>query len=367
MWWRQACSPCRVRFDLAVWTFQEALFSRRILIFNGLVSWFCRTAVWEEHVSSPTENTVYAFTHEPHPYQLHLVADNPAWPDLDSWTEKVKEFNKRKLTYDKDVIDAFSGVTSVFNRCFSGGIIWGIPEMFFDYCIVWKPITVLRRRRVPSCSLLDGTLPSWSWAGWEGSIVPTGSAPMLNNHPQIDHNFTKIRPVVQWYKSRNPTSTCFPVKNIYHSLQHTYSNNPLEQVPTGWTREQYLDGTSYYTNDKVPSVRFRCPMPLANEDVSPFPNDQGRYLRFKSQRVWLFVGPELANIHDSWTTCPARLADDEGNWAGTIRLNMTRSDPSPRGEPCELIALSLATAVKGSDDDGQSHGSEFYTFYHVHR
>ena len=30
------------------WTYQEGLFSRRVLIFNGLVSWICRRSVWQK-------------------------------------------------------------------------------------------------------------------------------------------------------------------------------------------------------------------------------------------------------------------------------------------------------------------------------
>ena len=157
-------------------------------------------------------------------------------------------------------------------------------------------------------------------------------------------------------------------------MQQTYDKAPLDQVPTGWTQGPYADGTFYYTQNSVSTVRFRCLIPLESDDAKPLFDDNGRHLHLKSQRANLFLGRELEDIRDNWTTCPACLVDNEGNWAGTIRLNMSRSDSLPKGQPCELIALSLATAVNSGDylgvlDEwnmpGRPHDSEFYQFYYV--
>ena len=190
-------APCEDSpWESRAWTFQEAFFSRRILIFNRTVSWYCRTAFWREYVNSPTEDIAYAVTHELHPNRTHLVASNPTWPDLDRWATMVEEFNKRKLTFDGDVINAFSGATSVFNSRFSGGILWGIPEMFFDHCIIWRPMKVLRRRAY-NYSLSANPFPSWSWVAWEGDIVLVGAPLILDNHPRIDDQTIKIQPVAR--------------------------------------------------------------------------------------------------------------------------------------------------------------------------
>ncbi|KAL9109804.1 MAG: hypothetical protein Q9187_008121 [Circinaria calcarea] len=370
----RAWYPADSTWEARAWTFQEALFSRRILIINGLVSWYCRTVLWQEHVNSPTEDVMYAVTHKPLPHKLYLAASNPTWPDLSEWQEMVEEFNKRKLTYDKDVIDAFLGVTSVFNCRFNGGILWGIPEMFFDHCIIWAPQKVLRRRGAHSHLLSDNALPSWSWVGWEGEIVLLGAPLIYDNDPASDDQTVEIQPVVQWYKSSNPTSTLLPVKNTYHFSQLTYANKQPEELPNGWARDLYPDGTAYYTHDTVPSVRFRYLVPLANKDVNPLQNDQGRYLHFETQRARLFVGQEVSNIHDDWTTLPACLVDEEENWAGIIRFNIPRYDPSIKGQPCELIALSLASAANSGDYGHileewempeRPCDSEYYRFYYV--
>lgn len=288
----------------------------------------------------------------------------------------VEEFNKRKLTFDKDVIDAFAGITSAFNNHFSGGILWGIPEIFFDHCMVWKPKDVLRRRRAYNHALSEDTLPSWSWVAWEGDVVPVGAPLILVDHPKLDAQSINIQPLAQWYKSKEPMSPLHPVENIGLSLQLNLNKSQSEQLSTGWTQGQYSDGTYYYTHETVPTVRFRYPIPLANENASALQqfNENGRYLHFKSQRARLSLGRELTDDLFNLTNCAGCLVDSEGNWAGTIRINASRFDSLPKGQSCELIALSLATAVNSGDYLGildewklpeRPRDTELYQFYYV--
>lgn len=355
------------------WTFQEALFSRRILIFNGTVSWYCRTALWREYVRSPAEDTSYTIPHDQHYGGSHLVASIPTWPDLDRWADMVEEFNKRKLTFDEDVVNAFSGAASVFNNWFSGGMLWGIPEMFLDHCIIWRPRKVLRRRAIGHL-LSENPFPSWSWVGWEGDLGLIGAPLTLDNHPRSDDQTINIQPLVRWFKSGKPSSPLSPVKNTYTYLQQTYGRTLSQRLPTGWSQGEYADEILYYTHKSVPTVRFRFPIPLANKDTNPLFDDNGRYLHFRCQRATLFVGPETEQMFDDWTACLACLEDIEGNWAGTIRLNIPKCDSSLKGQPCELIALSLAMADNEGDYLGildewrmpeRPKDSEFYLFYYV--
>ncbi len=324
-------------------------------------------------MNSPTEDEAYAITHEPENIRLHLAARNPAWPDLERWANMVEEYNKRKLTFDRDVIDAFAGVSSVFNSRFSGGILWGIPEMFIENCLVWRPMKVLRRRAY-NHELSEHIFPSWSWVAWEGDIVLVAASPILDAHPRMDNQCIQIQPLARWYKSREPASPRSPVENIYSSLQLNLDKSRPEQLPTGWNERQHPDGTFYYIHETVPTVRFRYPIPLANENAGLLLNENGRYLHFKSQRARLFLGRELDDFRDNWTTFLACLVDSEGNWAGTIRLNIPRSDPLPKELSYELIALYLAKAVNKGDYLGtldewkipeRPQDSEYYEFYYV--
>lgn len=366
--WYPEDSPWESR----AWTFQEAFFSRRILIFNGTVSWFCRAAIWEEHVNKPTEDVANSSVANP-ATSVPFAARTPTWPDLIRWARMVRVFNARKLTFDKDVMDASAGLRSIFDGLFSGGILWGIPEMFFDHCIVWKPMEVLRRRRAYNHALLADSFPSWSWVAWEGDFILIGARLNFQDGPEYDRGSIKIQPLAQWYKSKEPTSSLYPVMNIDHALRLHHVKLQAERLPTGWSQGQYSDGTFHFTHDTIPTVRFRYPIPLKNESGGPSINENGRYLHFKTQRSRLFLGREIADDRNNESTCVACLGDSKANWAGAIRLNTSRYDSLPRGQSFELIALSLAMADNSENEiyldewgiPERPRDSNFYQFYYV--
>ena len=191
-----------------------------------------------------------------------FAARTPTWPDLQRRARMVEQFNKRKLTFEEDVMDASAGLRSIFDSRFSGGILWGIPEMFYDLCIIWRPIKVLRRRRAQNHALLAESFPSWSWVAWEGEINLIGALFNLDIGPEYDYKLIKIQTLVQLYKSREPTSSLYPVLNVDHTLSLQHDKLQAEQLPTGWTQGQYPDGTFDFTHETVPTKRFRYPIPL---------------------------------------------------------------------------------------------------------
>ena len=371
--WYPEDSPWKSR----AWTFQEALFSRRVMIFNGTVSWFCRAAVWEEHVNDPTEDVAYSSVANP-ATSVPFAARSPTWPDLDRWADLVEKFNARKLTFDEAVMDAFAGLRSIFDGQFSGGILWGIPEMYFDICIIWKPRNVLRRRTAYNHAILADSLPSWSWVAWEGDVSLLGALVHLYDEARtvssIDGTFIKMQPLAQWYKSREPTSTLYPIMNVDHGVRLHHANLQMEQLPTGWTQGQYPDGTLHFTHETIPTRLFPCPIPLKNESASPSIDENGRYLHFKTQRTRLFLGREIVRHRYSPKVCMACLNDSEGKWAGSIRLNTSRYESLPEAQFFDLIAISLAIADNSSsnpylldewDIPERPRDSDFYHFYYV--
>ena len=271
-----------------------------------------------------------------------------------------------------DVFDAFAGATPAFISRFRGGILCGLPELFFDHCIVWRSLGLLRRRRAHRSPKF--TIPSWSWVRWEGEITMEGAPIISTNEPRLECRSVMLLPMVDWYKSRKPLSDISPVGNIYNRLQYAFLNKQSKKLPKGWTHGLYADGTPYYVHDTVKSIRFRCPIPLVNKDVTTPFDDQDQHLYFSGQRAWLFVGREIPPASEHWITCAARLVDSSGSWAGSIRLSIPESNGPPLGEICELVALSLGLARNsgnyfGSLDEWplpeRPRDSDLYCFYYV--
>ncbi|KAL8849155.1 MAG: hypothetical protein Q9221_005832 [Calogaya cf. arnoldii] len=319
------------------WTFQEALFSRRMLVFNGSVTWMCHAATYEEPIRASAEDDDPRHPEEllsqqrnrpsNEPQALNFAMRPPLRPDLRQWTTLVESYNKRMLSFDEDVMNAFSGVTTTFNGLCNEAILWGIPEMSFDYCIIWKPRSSLRRRRASCNSSAENKLPSWSWAGWQGHI-----------HHECSEGKPfeiKLQPVVKWYKSRTSDTV----------------------------------GSDLSLVKNAGSLHW----PTAIRIPYSAPDNESRYLIFNAQRAWLLVGQYIEAADESWTAGIVSLYDKIGNWAGSLRLHTSPSNGPRIGEACELLALSLGSTETGSadqssvlSDDAEHHPvTKVYEFYNV--
>lgn len=84
------------------------------------------------------------------------------WP-LRRYQQHVMAFTSRRLTYQSDGLNAFSGIASAMARDMGvESMFFGMPASVFDWTILWSSILPLRRR--PG-------FPSWAWVGWEGYVL----------------------------------------------------------------------------------------------------------------------------------------------------------------------------------------------------
>ncbi|KAK8036569.1 hypothetical protein PG991_001706 [Apiospora marii] len=168
------------------WTFQERLLSRRLLVFaHNEAIWYCREDM---------ENGDYGdYGSGIHPLDFltlksSWLASSGAWMDgslvkdrysrthlvrsgrLSEYIRAVEQYTPRQLTFQTDVLFAFAGLGSIFERSFESRLLFGLPESILDVALLWRPAEPLKRR---FCTDKDGRpvhFPSWSWAGWEGAV-----------------------------------------------------------------------------------------------------------------------------------------------------------------------------------------------------
>ena len=196
-------SPMSLRLALEVstldtrgWILQEQLLSRRCIYFTSHYVYFLcgREVVYECDTSQPlghklddwdrresTESTVSSPINNPLVNLQELADLEPERRQFRAfavYAKLVERYTLRKLSYESDILDGFSGLFAILNEYFQSDIISGLPTSALDLVLLWAPAARLPRR---GCKLLtmeggfdlgqvNRNFPSWSWAGWTGPI-----------------------------------------------------------------------------------------------------------------------------------------------------------------------------------------------------
>ena len=172
-----------------------------------------------------------------------------------AYVQLVEKYTLRKLSYESDILDAFSGLFAVLNEYFESDIISGLPASVMDLALLWAPAARLSRR---GCKLLtmeniefdlgqvNRNFPSWSWAGWTGPI---------------DYSF-----LTTTISAEEPLPT--PLINSYT----TEVDGKPQIIPARISEKQTsLDSTSVTPNIGTDSVAGSVPTPIPSPSA-PLPS-----------------------------------------------------------------------------------------------
>jgi len=105
------------------------------------------------------------------------------------YSNVVTEYSKRKISFEADILRAFTGLQRTFEACLSVTFMWGLPASHFDAALLWMPEGNLERRDLGPIE----TPPSWSWMGWRGKICYS----IQHGNEEREWEI-KARPVVRW-------------------------------------------------------------------------------------------------------------------------------------------------------------------------
>jgi hypothetical protein len=72
---------------------------------------------------------------------------------------------QRKLKFDNDRLNAFTGLAKAIERKGGSEIFWGLPEDIFDHALPWVLTTI------DSLKSRNRYFPSWSWASWPEAVA----------------------------------------------------------------------------------------------------------------------------------------------------------------------------------------------------
>ncbi|KAI3334488.1 heterokaryon incompatibility protein-domain-containing protein [Ustulina deusta] len=338
------------------WTFQEHVFSRRLLYVNKFVNWVCASARWTEALSLSPDLSQSMTTRKKEDYHSAdgklFVID---WPSLKYYASMVEQYNVRNLTYDSDVANAFGGLLSQMCMGFSAGFYGGIPEFYFTICLLWQPKKGLRPRfNQPDTR----SLPTWSWLGWSGALdLQMWSCNTDMELPAAPYEVT-ISPVTEWFKAPDRQKDSH-IEYTYFKVRKFFLDEGAP-LPPGWQKHDGDPDSGYhpyYTSNEhhhLGSARkFRYPIPPLQRYRNVKPVDlSARYLYSRVQRAFFVFGaPEedacqrAGQYKDgSYDIVELPLYTTSSVWAGSIRVNTHEDEALPIGQRCEVIRIAKGSS-----------------------
>jgi len=152
------------------WTYQELLFSRRRIlftedqvIFDCGQGWKCESLRRNQLLQKHHTWTI--------PWQSQVPSQSPRSQDTDLIVYQfIHNYSRRELTFERDIINAFSGVLGAC-KPLNVGHHWGIPLLIrarsslasFIFGLTWNFHYLCS---VESPGIRRKRFPSWSWTGW---------------------------------------------------------------------------------------------------------------------------------------------------------------------------------------------------------
>ncbi len=319
------------------WTFQERVLSCRMLIFAAQQVYFSCTHgyCWEEAMhraedaakATPPPNTVHA--------RVDLYGVQPQQRvNFDSYLSAVYWYTSRKLSYDYDVLNAFSGIMAFLRPYMRSKFLYGLPETELDTALLWQPHNAAHRRKD---SITGETLfPSWSWAGWIGKI----------SHSATSFDLLSV-PRVKWVD----TSLDSTRDNTFSADEYRAEAKETSASEEPWYRGQSkAEGRFYYFQSTKPDAWFLHP--TAREERRKFrsrlkPNTAclqfyALTARFKITG-WHMPNTGVVGARackgDRHTICPLAIYDDDDYVVGTMNVPASIAGQIEPGNH-EFICLS---------------------------
>ena len=153
------------------WTFQEAMLSKRALIFTeSLVYWSCHVDSLREDIS--IDSGLAEGLNETNSLWPHLFGDERVRTCRTFfYCQLVNTFSGRTFKEGSDAVWAFVGILRLQASHFQRGFIWGLPYERLDATLLWSEIVGCPNSHLRQASHVrvkgNGwhviTYPSWSW------------------------------------------------------------------------------------------------------------------------------------------------------------------------------------------------------------
>lgn len=137
------------------WTYQEALLSRRCLLFGGQRAEFrCSHSTRREDRLDALPSEVWG----------ERSVSVPTKPSFDHFGDMVSTYSERRLSYRSDRLNAFAGVLQELEEKWAWSFCHGIPATHIHAALLWVSLKSCMDDDPEPHPITPSPFPSWSWA-----------------------------------------------------------------------------------------------------------------------------------------------------------------------------------------------------------
>jgi hypothetical protein len=339
------------------WTHQEFKMSPRKLIFRfGQVHWVCSKCRCYEWLAR--SEPLKAFL----PLPRHILLDGV--PDLANLFRPVlAEYNRKVLGFPQDALSAVLGLLAVFSRTFTGGFLYGLPEILFDAALGWDPVLLTKRRtsskEAGHVKLGPSELPSWSWIGWEGPFAMLSTEPHeIASKQKPNPRRRGTSPLSEWFTSDDPDDPS--PRRIWSTWLRDRDSFVDNRQPLleGWSRHEdaATNGSNAFVYEHHRLLhsdgtrrRWKHPFPVPVIDAStPFTSPtQTRYLFCKTWKTSAWVHRSTDPRRDFGSHSPSNILvireDVHGPMIGKLFVSEIEAWSEQLAHRVDVVAISKIT------------------------
>jgi hypothetical protein len=234
------------------------------LFVGGQVTFECEAGEWrEDSVNSYSGGRGDCIDEDK---GRNRLVDRPN--DIGAYEGLIQSYTDLKLSYDSDIYNAFAGVASGIAMDLNTNLCHGLPELYFDWFLLWVPLELQTRRLIA---------PSWSWSGWYGGSWPRMWDWYTRNMEKANKALPR-RTWIIWYQRQANNSSEF-------RRLETHDNHP-----SGASRAKSLKSRfPFDCSRNVPTLRTLTQAPGYASDV-PNPHPGSGFLQFWTVSVIFRLG-----------------------------------------------------------------------------
>lgn len=336
------------------WTFQERLLSPRTLIFvKGRMFFQCRCTARSVDIITEDENAGWSIEFNLSPSLM--LRKLPRQPLL-VYKEALQLYMKRRLTYQSDILAAFTGIGNLVCQTLGGSLVFGLPSSHFDWALLWEFQSAAVRRAKEA----HEHFPSWSWCGWKNQGMDCDyKSQMLAGIEDNLHDWLMNHTWITWY-IRDGNGN---LRLVWNGNTGKMQGSKVEPTWKGYALPPPPDNGSYDTygrriresvKEKVRDKDFalileECPfsVQIVNETEGDAPNSAVKdmpFLQFYTWSAFFRIREDRSTTSIDQNFRRYNIEDYKDDWCGTIMLDsvwVVQKD-FELDDPMEFIAISDA-------------------------